>query len=266
MTEELDNIASELTPTDNTQTAEQNTAETKTEETNPDAPVNTDNAKPSRASKYDTLNKSYSELRSSYDRKNQEYSKKIQELEKRLTGYAPYEQYLPELQKALQEKKQQELAQQYQQNPLQTQQQLMEQMLNERLQPFQQQQIQQQNEQTVNQNIDWMKTTYGEEAFKEVSPIMGNILENVRQQQGEQVADILARNPEHLFNTAFGYLALQKIKEFNQNKQAGTQNKQQLAQVSAGISKPNRISKTTTSNNDRGSIEKAAFDYLQQNS
>jgi hypothetical protein len=264
----LDNAAASLMPEADTQTETQVSENAGTENMQQEAPVTTDNAqadKSGRVTKFDTLKKSYDELRSFTDRKNNEYVSKIKALEDKMKNYAPYEEYMPQLKAVLEEKRKQELAQQYQQNPLQTQQQLMEQMLNERLAPFQQQQAAVQNEQTVNQSIDWMKQTYGEEAFKEVSPFMGQILQNTKEQHGDQVADLLARNPEHLFTAAFGYLALQKIKEFNSNKQAGTQNKAQLAQQSAGISRPNRTTRSSapTSTN---AIEQAAFSFLQQNS
>jgi hypothetical protein len=265
----LDNAVSSLIPEESsTQTEETTPVASETNiENQQNGPANADNqaAKGGRANKYDSIKKSYDELRSFTDRKNNEYVQKIKALEDRMQKYAPYEQYMPQLQAVLEEKRKQELAQQYQQNPLQTQQQLMEQMLNERLAPFQQQQAMAQNEQVVNQNIDWMKQTYGEEAFKDVSPYMGQILENTRQQHGDQVADLLARSPEHLFTAAFGYLALNKIKEFNSQKQAGTQNKANLAQQSAGVARPNRTSRSAmpTSNN---AIEQAAFDFLKQNS
>lgn len=259
MENELDNIASDLTPSD-TQTVETPT-ENKAAE-----PVVTENpAQPARASKYDTMKKSYDELRSFTDRKNNEYVSKIKAMEDRMKTYQPYDEYLPQLKAVLEQKRLQDQQQQYQQNPLQAQQQAMEQMLNERLAPFQQQQAQQQNESTVNESINFMKTTYGEEAFKEVSPYMANILENTRQSHGDEVADILARNPEHLFTTAFGQLALNKIKEFNSQKQAGTQNKANLAQQSAGVARPNRVSKASPTTGN-GAIEQAAFDFLQQNS
>jgi HSP90 family molecular chaperone len=271
MSEELDNAVSSLLGNDSTQTTETPSVETPNEKTQEPAQADNSASKP-KTSKYDVLNKNYSELRSSYDRKNQEYSQKIQALEKRLSAYAPYEAFLPELQKALEEKRRQEQAQQFQQNPLaalqaqqEAQRQAMEQMLNERLAPFQQEQARVQNESLINQNIEWMKSTYGEEAYNEVSPYMGQLLQNAQAQYGTQVSDLLARNPEHLFVAAFGQLALNKIREYNQTKQAGSQNKAQLAQQSAGISRPNRVSKTNVAlGND--AIEQAAYDFLRQNS
>lgn len=266
MSEELDNAVSSLLPDNGTQTTETTSVENSNTEQTQEGPAKADNPgqKSQKPSKYDMLQKSYSELRSSYDRKNQEYVQKIQALEKRLGNYAPYEQFMPELAKVLEEKRKQEQAQKFQQDPLQAQQQLFEQMLNERLAPFQQQATQAQNEQIVTQGIDWMKSTYGEDAFNEVSPYMATILNTTREQHGPEVADLLARNPEHLFTAAFGQLALTKIREFNLSKQAGVQNKTQLAQQSAGVSRPNRISKASTSKNI-GDIEKQAFDFLRQN-
>jgi hypothetical protein len=260
---ELDNVASELTPSDNTQTADQTAEKEAPQETTPVTTDNVEKVKPSR--RYETLQKSYDELRSFTDRKNNEYVSKIKAMEEKMKGFAPYEQYMPELAKVLAEKQKQEQANQYQQNPLQYQQQIMEQMLNERLAPFQQQQAQQQNEQVVDQSINYMKTTYGEEAFAEASPIMSSILNNTKEQFGPEAADMLAKSPEHLFTTAFGYMALNKIREFNSNKAAGTQNKTQLAQQSAGISRPNKTSRVEN-NQSKSQVEQAAFDFLKQNS
>jgi len=269
--EDLNEVASGLMDTETTVTTPEPTVTPevqKPEESvkQPDNQTAVKTQEPQRLSRSARAEQMAKETKAWADRKNTEYVNQIKALEDKMKAYAPYEQYLPELQKVLEAKRQQELQQQYQQNPLQTQQQLMEQMLNERLQPFQQLIVQQQNEQAVNQSIDWMRNTYGEEVFKEASPYMANIINNTKQQFGDEAADMLARSPEHLFHTAFGYLAVQKIKEFNQNKQAGTQNKVNLAQQSAGVARPNRINRAVGAPQSKNDIEKQAFDFLSQNS
>jgi hypothetical protein len=93
---------------------------------------------------------------------------------------------------------------------------------------------------------------------------MANILNNTREQYGQEVADLLARNPDHLFATAFGYLAMDKIRQNLAQTQAGVQSKQQLAQRSAGVSRPSRTAKAPTGNTQQD-IERAAFDFLRGN-
>lgn len=264
--DDLDNYIAEeikdVTPTAEPVAEKEVVAQEPVKQADNSSQVNQD--KTAKLSRREAERKSQDEYRSFADRKINELTKKIQDYDTKFKTYAPMEQFMPELQKVLAEKRKNEQAQQFQQNPIQAQQQLMEQMLNERLAPFQQQAQNAQIAQETDQNINWMKQTYGEEAFNEVSPYMKNILDNTTAQYGPEIANVLARSPEHLFNAAFGHLALQKIREFNQGKQAGTQNKQQLAQQSAGISRPNKTSRVQSSQST-SQIEQAAFDFLKQN-
>jgi hypothetical protein len=269
----LENAAQSLMDDDSAQTVDTST-ETQTSETsNTNAPA--DNAsnpsqvnetpqdKQNRSGRYEKLQKSYDEYRAHNDRKTNEYVNKIQSLEKRLSSYAPLDPLLPELQKILAERKQADLQQQFQTNPIQVQQQLMEQMLAERLAPLQQQAAMAEINNTVNENVNYLKTTYGEQAFNEAAPIMQGIIENVKNQYGNEISDILVRNPDHLMMTALGHMTMNAIKQFNANKAQGSQNKQQMAKVAAGVSKPNRGAKAPMAGSSREDIEKAAFAFLE---
>lgn len=272
MPNDLDTIASDLMAEDDTQTTD-NTVET-TEVEEKTAPEDTakdqsqskapqDTQQSRKQSRKDVENKRYEDLRSFTDRKNNEYVAKIKALEDRLSTYSPIDPLLPDLKKILEQRKQQEFQEKFQQDPVAANKQLLQEMLSQTIAPFQQQAQQAEMKQTVNDSISYLKTTYGDQAFTEVSPIMKDILDNTSQQFGPEVSDLLARNPDHLFMTAFGQLAYQKIRDFNSQKEAGNQNKQNLAKVAAGVSKPNRTTRTNSDNTSREAIEQAAFAFLE---
>lgn len=255
------------------QTAEP-TAETST--TAAPAPKDTAQAAPQdtqqkqRTSRKEVENKRYEDLRSFSDRKINELNAKIKANEERYAKYADLDPLLPDLKKILEQKRQTELQEKWQQNPQEAAEQRakeaeqrMQELLNQTIAPFQQQAQMAEMKQTVNDNISYLKESYGDQAFNDAAPIMKELLDNTAQQYGQQVSDLLARNPDHLFAAAFGQLAIKMIRENKSQQAQGSQNKQTLAKQAAGISKPNRTIKTSTDNTSRESIEQAAFDFLQ---
>lgn len=271
---DLDTIAASAMESD-TQTADSSSAETQTQ-TSP-APQDTaaktaptDSQRQPRSSRRDVESKRFEDYRSFSDRKINELTAKIKANEDRYAKYAQLDPLLPDLQKILEQKKQQELQEKWQSNPLEAAEQRakeaeqrMQEMLNQTIAPFQMQAQAAEMKQTVNDNISYLKQSYGDNAFNDAAPIMKEILDSTAQQFGQQVSDLLARNPDHLFAAAFGQLAIKMIRENKAQAAQGMQNKQNLAKQAAGISKPNRTSKSSIDNTSRESIEQAAFAFLE---
>lgn len=168
--------------------------------------------------------------------------------------------------------KQRELQQLHQTNPEEAARKILAEQIQQAMSPYAQLLQQQQEhlamqgvEKTATDTINYLQSTYGAEAYNEVSPIMRDILSNTQEQYGQEVSDLLARNPDHLFMTAFGMLAFDKIKNFTAQQQQGSQNKQALEKVATGVSKPNKSFRpsNTSSMGSKEEIEKAAFDFLQ---
>ena len=270
MEETLDSVATSLIEESDAQTVDsstenaENTQNTAPKDTDPNQAQ--DDGSPTdsqKLSRYKSLEKRFNDNRAHWDRKGNEYVSKIQQLENRLKSYAPLEPFLPDLQKILAEKQQREAQEKFQANPTQANQQMLDQMLQERLGPMQQQFQEAQFNQAATGAINHLKTTYGEEAFSEAAPIMSEYMNNVKQKYGQEVSDILVKEPDFLFDAAFGRVLRTKIQEYNNTKAQGMQNKQQMARVAAGVSRPNRTTRVESNGSSQEDIEKSAFNFLE---
>jgi hypothetical protein len=93
---------------------------------------------------------------------------------------------------------------------------------------------------------------------------MAEIIQETIQYQGEQVANILAQNPDALFNMAVGRAYLSAMQTQNQNKQIGTQNQNKAVNFAKGTSKPVTGSKPVQGyeNMNDAELEKLAYEQM----
>jgi hypothetical protein len=198
-------------------------------------------------------------LRSVQDKRDAEYRKEMAEL-------AP----LKELWKrAEEERKSKELSGLATSNPAEYQKRLIDEaksQLSQQFAPLQQQQDVQAVTQEANSYVNHMKTTYGEEVYKATEPIMGQILDNVRSNVGQNEARILAKNPDALMKMAVGEMYLAQYKNVQSSQQQGQQNQQRAIQFAKGTAKPNAPSQRavnyeTMSDAD---LKKAAYAELSR--
>lgn len=223
--------------------------------------------------RYTKLEKSYNELRSFSDRRYSDSQREINELKKQLEFYSPYKDALT---KALDDKRQQELANLYQQNPLEAQrvmaQQIAEQerqRIQEQMMPIQQKLAEFENKETIDRTVDYLQSTYGEQAYTAMRPVMSELLIETQQTQGPQVADLLARNPDALFQMAVGRAYMSEISKTQQKQQQGTVNQNKAVQFAKGTAKPAGPSQkavTSYENMSDAELEKLAYaELLKQN-
>ncbi len=226
---------------DNDQTQEQEVAEQTSEpvEQTSDNSQEVTEPKQNREGRYSKLEKSHNEYRSFSDRKINELSSRLKEYE---TKYKPLEPFLGELQKTLEDKRQEQLAQQYQTNPLEVQKMIAQQIAQQQMQPYQQQMETLMNEKTVSDTINYLQNSYGEEAFKSMQPEMASLLTEVKETKGQEVADLLAREPDALFQMSVGRAYITEMKRRGQAKQVGNANQQKAVSFANGVSRPNSAS------------------------
>lgn len=204
---------------------------------------------------YDKSQKSYEELRSLNDRR-------FNEMQKKLEFFSPYEQALK---KALDEKKQAEMQGLYQQNPLEAQRRMAEEIAQQKMAPYQQQMESLMMEKQLGNTIEYLQTTYGQEAFNTLRGPMSEILNRTTQTQGQEVSNLLAQNPDALFKMALGEQFLAEVKNNNQAKQVGTANQNKAVQFAKGTAKPVGNSKGTTTGYENMSdkeLEALAYEQL----
>lgn len=217
----------------------------------------------SRADKYAKLEKSYNELRSFSDRRYNESMKQMKELDEQLKFFAPYKEALA---KAIEEKKQAELQELYKTNPIEAQRRIAEDAakaqeaaLNAKYGPMQEQIERAKSEEFVGQTINYLSETYGQQMFEAAREPMGAILSEVAENAGKDAADLLARNPDALFQMAFGRVALEQIRKINNGKKVSTNNQNRATQFANGVAKP-----TTSAQRQSTSYDKMSDEELER--
>lgn len=277
---DLDSVASQAmesvdTSTNtSTETSNESTVSPKEEQTSqvekqiPKETLPTSKESSEKLSRRQAAAKEFADYRTSTEREKLETRKKLEEYQNKLKQFEPLMPYLTEIQKANEAKKKQDLANQYKTDPLATTEQRMQEMIQQAVQPYQQQLVETQNRQFVDTSINQFKKWAGsEEVFKEVSPVMANILDTTNKNMGTEVGDILARSPEFLFRVARDYVNEQKGISNNQTKQQqeidNKASKAEIAKLNGGVSKPNRFTKTQTVPS-RDQAKTDAYDFIRQ--
>lgn len=223
-----------------------------------------------RADRLEKVERSYNELRSFSDKRYTEAQRQTQALQEQLKFFEPYKEALA---KAIEEKKQQELKTLYEQNPLEAQKRIAEdaakqreQQLMQQYAPMQEQLQKVQDEQFVSQVESHLETTYGKQMYEAAKIPMGQILETVGK-ENPQAAELLARNPDALFNMAFGQVAIAELKRMSQEKktatQVGQQNQNRATQFANGVAKPRSQRSQDSSFNDLSLSELTKLHYAE---
>ena len=211
--------------------------------------------------------KEAAEFRARAEQRDLENRRRIETYEKQLKELEPIKPFLSDIQKAMQAKKQQELAQQFQQNPQAALEQRTQEMIQQALLPYQQQIQQQELKQFADQSINQIKQLAGgEENYKLYSPIMSGLLNNIMQTDPD-ASDKLAKNPEILFRIARDIYNEQNQAQVAQQQQQtqleNQKSKAEIAKLNGGVSKPNRFTKTPIVQG-KDAVKENAFNFIKE--
>ncbi len=202
-----------------------------------------------KTSRYAKLEKSAAEYRSFSDRKINELTEKLKQLEERNKPLDAQNA------KTEEEKRRIELAQLWNKNPLEAQRLLAEQAANAKLEPLQQYIQQKQNEEIADSSINYLKTTYGDQAFKNTESVMATILDNTSKNLGKEASDLLVQNPDALFRMAVGEMYIQNMYKQADGKAAGAQNQEKALRFANGTARQSSApSPAKNSNIDYGQM------------
>lgn len=170
-----------------------------------------------KLSRYKTLERQFLEEKDNWKKERDGFTRQFEELKRQLQPQPSQEDQLKQIQEA------------YQQNPMQVQMALMQKMLAESQAPLQSYIQEQQNKEFVNNSVNNLKQTYGEENYAKYEPAMNELLVNVYQNDGPDVARQLAQYPHFMYFAAKGLADHKTDLEGRQRQQQGIQQKESLA-------------------------------------
>ncbi len=211
--------------------------------------------------------KEAAEYRSKAEQERISWAREKAELQKKLQQVEPILPFVSEFQKALEQKKQEELAKRYQENPQAVSDERTQEMIQQALMPYQQQADLAQRQQFANESLSKLRSwAGGDQGYNELSPYLKQVLDNTTQLD-PNAGDLLAKYPEALFRIARDMQNEQKQQAMGQQQQIeqvkNQESKAEMAKFNGGVSRPNRFAKAPTVQG-REAAKNNAYDFIRE--